>query len=127
MGITQGDEQRVERGDTEELRRLVERRLLDQLGIALIETADLRHDHDEREGDHRGGLQAVITEEGEREGQGDGRGQEICGRQKASIHRLAAGDDLQRQVVRQPARLGDADTHGQRNARQTPCPRNPHW
>ena len=71
--LAEEDQQRVERRQAEERRRLVERGLVQHQLIAVVQAGELGDENDERQRDKRGGLQGVIAEDGQRQNQRERR------------------------------------------------------
>ena len=97
------DDERVQRGDPEEVRGLVERRLADQVLVAVVEAGDLARPARSRA--QRPAMTSGVTPSASERGKGredrEGRGEHVRDRERAPVERVAAP-----RVVR-GASLGD--------------------
>ena len=112
----QEDEERVESGDPEEGGDLIERRLPDQVLVAVVEPSELSDNEHQRKCEERNRVEGIVAQDRHADQHGDRRRGEISDSKATAIDRVASADrppqpalgDLPRLVARrEPADPGE--------------------
>ncbi len=112
LRLRQHEQQDVERRGLEELGRLVERGLVEQQRVAVVQALDLGDDHHERQRERDLPAQDVVADPLDRQHERQSRAEQVRDRQEASVDGFAASE-----VPRRARFVDPPGVRGQQGAR----------